>query len=133
MLAKIGRDFDDDFRPLKPIVFQREKVINGIRNYEYLNLPSDFSPYRMRLPKLKVPIIKQRVLSFSEKLFPKKYNKKQVIYDNFSKMFVYNTYSMDKMIIINKRQCQIIIEDKIKRKESEKCIKINELRYKLFI
>ena len=128
MIVQISPHFDDQFKPIKPCSFPRDKVNENIRNYDYLNIPSEYSPYRIRLPKLKVCNIKQRVVSYSEKLFPEKYNKKRVTYDDFSKMFISdpNIKKMDKNMVINRVQCKIVMAETEKRKTSEKFIKISK-------
>ena len=79
------------------------------------------------MPKLRVQTIKKRVTSYSEKLFPNKYNKKQVIYDNFSKMYLSDTNlkNMDKRIVIDRAQCNIVMADTFNRKTSEISISIS--------
>ncbi len=102
---------------MKPNPFPREKQKNNIRNYDYLNIPSEFSPYRIRLPKINNPRIKQKVPSFSEKIFPEIYGKKDVVYDNFSRMYVSDTRSVDsKRLILNPMLTKLLMTDIMKRK-----------------
>ena len=119
-IFQIDPFFDDDFRPLKGHAFPREKNNDNIRNYDYLNIPSEYSPYRMRLPKIRVPNIKHRVCSYSEKIFPEKYGKKEVIYDDFSKIYVSDTRSVEnKRLVLNPMLSKILMTDIMKRKSSK--------------
>lgn len=102
---------------MKPNPFPREKHNVNIRNYDYLNIPTEFSPYRFRLPKINKPRIKQKVPSFSEKNFPEIYGKKDVVYDNFSRMYVSDTRSVEsKRLILNPMLSKLLMTDLMKRK-----------------
>jgi hypothetical protein len=102
---------------LKPNPFPRGKKNNNIRNYDYLNIPLEFSPYRIRLPKINYPRIKHKVASFSEKFYPEIYGKKEVVYDNFSRMYVSDTKSVDsKRLILNPMLSKLLMTDMMKRK-----------------
>lgn len=44
----------------------------------------------MRIPKLYKPVIKNKQVSYSETMFPNLYKKKNVVYDDFSKIYLTN-------------------------------------------
>lgn len=69
---------------------------NKIRNYHFNKLENHKNdPHKNKIlncfPKaFTKPVIKDKILSDSEKLFPKKYSKDNVKYDDFAKIFHHN-------------------------------------------